>query len=345
MLLKPMINPSLEALKRIASSSSPDLAKECDSRLVKVSTDYLQSDEALESLSIDPYWPKWNSPWWHMLLLHEIDLAERIPKIAVDRMIAALNDRYLPLFPIREEELPPGVDPLGQIACHCQLGEIEQVFTACGVNIDERLPFLRSWYQRYQLPDGGLNCDEAVYLKDKPSSSIVSTLPPLEAVLFSRASTMSMEERELLDRGGRYLIDKKLCRSATSNAILNEDWKKVCFPRFYEYDVLRGLHFLLSWATATKNSLPAEVIIETATMLHEEFPDGHVLIQRSIWASASTRYFNPETKTWSRSLALGFPLLESVSAIGSKSPYLTAIWADAKSKLMQALDENLISLR
>ncbi len=194
------------------------------------------------------------------------------------------------------------------------------------------------------MPDGGLNCDEAAYLKDKPSSSIVSTLPPPEAVLFSRAFNISVDERELLDRGARYLIAKKLCRSANSNTILNESWKKLCFPRFYEYDVLRGFHFLLSWSAATKNPLLAEAIIETMTTLHEEFPDGHVLIERSVWASASTRYLNAETKTWSKSLALGFPLLESVSAIGSKSPYLAAIWSDAKLKLQVALDEGLISL-
>jgi hypothetical protein len=92
-------------------------------------------------------------------------------------MVVALNNHYLPVFPVREEELPPGVDPLGQIACHCQLGEMEQVLTACGVNVTKQIPFLRSWYTRYQLPDGGLNCDESAYIKDHPVSSIVSILP------------------------------------------------------------------------------------------------------------------------------------------------------------------------
>jgi hypothetical protein len=72
---KPMISPSLETLKRIAHSTPPVVEKDYDKDLVKSSSDYLQSDEALESIEKDPYWPKWNSPWWHMLLLHEIDLA------------------------------------------------------------------------------------------------------------------------------------------------------------------------------------------------------------------------------------------------------------------------------
>ncbi|MDR3615317.1 MAG: hypothetical protein P4L53_17290 [Candidatus Obscuribacterales bacterium] len=339
-----MISPSLETLKRIALSTPPVSEKRYDKDLVKSSSDYLQSDEALESIEKDPYWPKWNSPWWHMLLLHELDLAEHIPKIAVDRMVVALNHHYLPVFPVREEELSPGVDPLGQIACHCQLGEMEQVLTACGVNVGEQIPFLYSWYSRYQLQDGGLNCDESAYIKDRPVSSIVSTLPPLEAVLFSRASILSKEDHAFLERGAKYLIDKKLFRSVRSKSPINAGWTKLCFPRFYEYDVLRGLHFLLSWATATRKLLRAEAILETVSLIDQEFPDGHVSIQRSIWNATSTRFFNPQNKTWSKSLAEGFPLLESVSVVGNRSPYLTAIWTDAKLKLIEALEEDLICL-
>jgi hypothetical protein len=337
-----MISQSLDTLKRVASSKSPLIANDCNYILVRNSVDYLRSAEALESLSIDPYWPKWNCPWWHMLLLYEMGLAQEIPQVAIERMTVALNDHYLPLFPVREDELPPGVDPLGQIACHCQLGGMEQVLTACGVNVYDRLPFLRSWYARYQLPDGGLNCDESAYIKDRPVSSIVSTLPPLEAVLYSRAATMSVEDRNFLDRGANYLLGKKLFRSATSQMVINEFWTKLCFPRFYEYDVLRGLNFLLTWATETKNLLPAQAILETVCLLDREFPDGHVSIQRSIWASTSTRFLNSESKSWSKSLALGFPLLEAVSIVGNRSPYLTALWTDAKRKLSQALDEGLI---
>jgi hypothetical protein len=39
---------------------------------------------------------------------------------------------------------------------------------------------MRPWLRQYQLPDGGLNCDEAACVKSL-KSSMVSTLPPLEA--------------------------------------------------------------------------------------------------------------------------------------------------------------------
>lgn len=37
---------------------------------IQSSVTYLSSDLALKTLDADAYWPKWNSPWWHMLLLH-----------------------------------------------------------------------------------------------------------------------------------------------------------------------------------------------------------------------------------------------------------------------------------
>jgi len=40
---------------------------------VKKSRSYLSTLPALQSIERDPYWPKWDSPWWHMVLLHEMD--------------------------------------------------------------------------------------------------------------------------------------------------------------------------------------------------------------------------------------------------------------------------------
>ena len=332
-----------ESLRCIAGKKPFALENKIDAALVKKSIDYLQSESASESIAIDPYWPKWDSPWWHMLLLHELGLADAIPEIAIERVTNALNKHYLPIFPVREDELPAGVDPLGQIACHCQLGAMEQVLADRGTDIESVLPALRSWYFRYQLPDGGLNCDESAYVRDNPSSSIVSTLPPLEAVLFSRKSAHTNESRIFLERGAHFLASKKLFRSSRTGAAINESWTQLCFPRFFEYDYLRGLHFLLSWSLASKKSLSAESIAETVTLIDEKFPDGCIYIERSIWASTNTRYLNPGSKTWSKKLATAFPLLESASAIGSKSAQLTAQWNDARLKLGQVLDEGLIS--
>lgn len=45
---------------------------------IQNSVEYLSSDLALKMVDADAYWPKWNSPWWHMLLLHEMGEAKQI---------------------------------------------------------------------------------------------------------------------------------------------------------------------------------------------------------------------------------------------------------------------------
>jgi hypothetical protein len=72
---------------------------------------YLASDAAAASLAEDSYWPKWDSPWWQMVLLFELGLARRIPERAVRAMVAALEAYPVHTFPIRPEEWPPGVHP------------------------------------------------------------------------------------------------------------------------------------------------------------------------------------------------------------------------------------------
>src|SRR5262245_27332308 len=135
---------------------------------------YLNSDEALQSLAADAHWPKWHSPWWHMLLLHEMGDTKRIPEPVIRAHIAALGRFPLKIFPIHPEDWPAGLDPFRGCPCHCQLGNVYQVLTAWGVDVDKELPWIRPWFLRYQMADGGLNCKNDAYLvKDETPSSMV----------------------------------------------------------------------------------------------------------------------------------------------------------------------------
>lgn len=69
-------------------------------RSLEESIHYLSTSEAQESIKRDPYWPKWDSPWWHMSVLKEMGLADRIPKPAVDTMVQVLKNHYLPVLPL-----------------------------------------------------------------------------------------------------------------------------------------------------------------------------------------------------------------------------------------------------
>ncbi len=111
---------------------------------------YLKSDVALEALHANAYWPKWQSPWWHMLLLHEMGETTLIPEIAIQALIDAVNAIPIKIFPIHEDEFPAGADPYRDTACHCQLGNVYRVLDGWGIDVDEELPWITPWFIRYR---------------------------------------------------------------------------------------------------------------------------------------------------------------------------------------------------
>lgn len=276
---------------------------------VQSTATYLASPEALASVAQEPYWPKWDSPWWHMLLLHELGLAHRIPEAMAQAMATALRTHYLPSFPLLESELPPGTDPYRQILCHCALGTMVQVLAASGIPMDEAMPGARAWLLRYQLQDGGLNCDEAAYTRPTPRSSMVSTLPPLEAMLYLTERPFTPEETAFLDAGADYLLQRRLCRSLSKGGVIDESWLTPCFPRFYEYDVLRGLRFLAAWARKLSRPLPWGAIEEVVLHMHEGFAEPTAQPRR--WAQ--TQRTMAAVGAGPTSPASLFPLLDEAS--------------------------------
>ncbi|OIO00130.1 MAG: hypothetical protein COX65_04260 [Elusimicrobia bacterium CG_4_10_14_0_2_um_filter_56_8] len=292
---------------------------------------YLASREALQSIERDPYWPKWDSPWWHMLLLHELGLGKEIPQAAVKKMTRVLRGRYLPVFPVRESELPCGTDPYRGIACHCAVGSSYQVLWGCGVDVDRELPWMRPWFLRYQLPDGGLNCDEAVYTKPSPKSSIVSTLPCLEAVLFCRKAGLTEEEKTFLDKGAAYLLRQGLFRKRSTGEVIDKDWLELRFPRFYDYDFLRGYYFLAKWRELSGFEIPGELTEEVVRLVSPQMTEKGIILKR--YNLFDKRSYNPSPGgSWNWGEASEFELMRSVSFNGALCAPLTRQWEEVKPK-------------
>ncbi len=290
---------------------------------------YLSSSEAQDSLARDPYWPKWDSPWWRMTLLWELGLERLLPKAAVSAMSQALRGRYLPFFPPADAELPPGADPRRDVTCHCAVGTMHQVLSACGVDVDAELPWMIPWLLRYQLADGGLNCDARAY-RGSRKSSLVSTVPALEAVLGAALRRGASAAEELfLENGARYLLAHKLFRS-TSGRVIDPAWLSPCFPRFYDYDLLRGLCFLTRWADWSKRRLPREAFTEAAVLLESAFGEGPVSSRAP--ACLAERSEIPQSQGWTIGPARGFPLLRECAAPGPKEP-LSSAWAETRRRL------------
>jgi len=308
---------------------------------------YLSSTQALQSLEADVYSPKWNSPWWHMSLLNEMGFAKQIPAPALEKMVEKLKVGPIKIFPIHPGDIPEGYELSQGTHCHCALGNIYQALSAAGIDVDQELPWIRSWFLRYQLPDGGLNCDNDAYLKDSPPSSMVGTIAPLEAVLFHTNRPWTVEEVRFLDQGAQCLIGRKLMH-ATSNPLNIEekddepDWLKLCFPRFYLYDVLRGLNFILNWADKRKMPLPLLSIHPVIEHIRNRFPDGMVKVERHCYEGVQTRIQSSAGKWESPRPASFFPLLENVSLLGAVSSFLSRQWQDALALMTRLKQQGLL---
>ena len=187
---------------------------------------YLSSAEARASIAKDPYWPKWDSPWWHLLALYEAGL--ELPRDAVTELVSAAERHYLPYFPRTDAELPPGKTMRHHVICFCALGSLLRM--ADGI---ATISWADDFVRRYQLADGGWNCDEASTV-----SSIVSTVPVLEWLSGRDGFD------DVVEKGMRYLLERRLFLSRRSSAVIDDAWLTPTFPRFYEYDVLRGLELV-----------------------------------------------------------------------------------------------------
>lgn len=298
---------------------------------------YLSSELALDSIDANVYWPKWDSPWWHLSLLYELGEIKRAPAAVIQRMVRGLAASPTKFFPIHPHEMPTGLDGQLSTHCHCALGNMYQVLAAWGVPVDEELPWIRPWFLRYQMADGGLNCDERAYLVEgECASSMVGTIAPFEAVLFHTPRPFTPEELAFLERGARFLQGRRLTQGSDTEFNAEEQhsaasWSKLCFPRFYLYDVLRGLNALLGWREKTGGQVDEAVVEPIFAALERRFPDGQIRLERRAYDGIGTRYRTP-SREWIRKKAELTTLLVSVSAVGDVSVPLTRQWAALRSQ-------------
>jgi hypothetical protein len=301
---------------------------------------YLGSPEALRSLEANCYWPKWHAPWWHMLLLHEMGETMRIPEVAITHLIASIERMPLKIFPIHAHEVPEGVRLDLDTGCHCEMGNFYRVLAGWGVNVDKELPWIRPWFVKYQMADGGLNCDSSAYCAPgEVPSSMVGTISAFEAMLLHTRNAWTEEEAAFLDRGAQFLMERKLMLGSNTKHNAAERsaaavWMQPCFPRFYFYDVLRGLNALVLWAEQTGKRLYPESIQPVVDHLDRSYPDGTVRIGR--YALARKKSFHQSSSGgWNDHLTAAsvFPLLSAVSAVGEVSPYLSWQWETTKRRL------------
>lgn len=273
------------------------------------SVNYLKSTEAMDSIKRDPYWPKWDSPWWHMMTLFELGKVDLIPKESLKLMAETINRHYLPIFPIHPTDVPENFDGFRKALCFCALGSMYQCLTIGGISVEQEIPWIVEWFQKYQLSDGGYNCDEAGYLKTPTRSSIVSTLVMLEALLLKTKKSFSEDDFQTLFTGAKYLVELELFKRRTNKEVIDPDFFVPPFPAFYEYDISRGMLLLLDFCILHKKRLSAEFVLK---VIHLYKPEEFNRLKDNFRSPNINDFsYNPvSSDDWSRGKANTFPLLD-----------------------------------
>ena len=303
-------------------------------RAIESSLRYLVSPEAEQSLLADPYWPKWDSPWWHVTLLREMGRGDRIPKMVSELMARRIRIHYLSVFPLLPSELASATDPYREICCHCAWGNILQALApGDSGDLSDAMPAVKGWFPRYRMRDGGLSCDNEAYLRPGSESSMVGTIAGLEAVLSGKAGPWAAADLRFLEEGAGFLIARELRWGSHAEEREDEaDWLNPCFPRYYFYDVLRGMTYLTRWSETFGSAIPAKAILPVLRSLIEKNPAGEVRVARKAIEGVST--LRQSHGEWIRRQPAGtFELLDQVSRVGEVSPFLSGEWRETLLRL------------
>lgn len=270
---------------------------------------------------------KWDGLWWHMATLYEMGEVKQIPESAIAKAKYILEAQTWPIFIKSDEDHPTTeIDHMKMDCCHCELAVYYMILMDYGCDLDKELPWIREWFLKHQLSDGGLNCDPDAYTHSG-KSSIISTLPPLEAILWYTYRDFTEKEAHFLDQGARYLIEHRLVCSKQTGEIIDEEWLKPCFPRFFEYDILRGMSFLVEWSRRRNKTLPIDLLSKGIHLMDSHIEATGIRIGRQV--------FDPKGP-WG---GFTFKLLEAVSEIGHVSPFLTKHFNRISSQLNQDLNK------
>ena len=116
--------------------------------------------------------------------------------------------------------------------------------------------------------------------------------------------------------------------------MINPQWMIPCFPRFYKYDVLRGLRFLTHWSERCHERIAWDAISEVVTSLDQWFggtghePEPRRETRRGQWTLVPTEHAWKRTES-----AETFPLLEAVVERGVATCILHEEWVDVLTRL------------
>jgi len=211
-----------------------------------------------------PYFPKYKSSYWTIMMLGQLGIDksdERVRKACEYIFQFQLDEGGFSCYTMKQalreyerlrgkgKKLPsPNEWASSLIFEHqysCLTGNMVSALIRLGYKDDFRVKKALEWLVKIQNKDGGWLCPYwKAHIKDK-HGCFYGTICPLEAFSEVPKKELTKEMEQTIKRGAEFLLMHRLFKADHHNfKIIKSDWLKLGFPRFYRYDILKGLYVM-----------------------------------------------------------------------------------------------------
>ena len=133
----------------------------------------------------------------------------------------------------------PGVPVIQGRPRRCASQEGNALWSTLTLGIaDARADTLAANLLRWQWPDGGWNCDRKT---EAVNSSFMESLAPLRALSLYGRISHNAKSAAAAERATEIFLKRRLFKRLADGSVIKEEFTKLHYPCFWQYDVLSGL--------------------------------------------------------------------------------------------------------
>lgn len=300
----------------------------------------IESEKALLMIERDVYWPKWDSPWWYILLLEETSRLKEVPVALFKELLTCADRQFLKVFPVKESDRNGQINGVTDVMCFCFLGGLMRISAKLELDIFAYLPWAKDWIHRYQLPDGGYNCDELAYTSSG-KSSVQSTVLLLEGLIeYSRFAREDIFV-PYMQKAVSYLLKHQIYMTSAGKEIRDVDWDKIIFPRLNEYDFTRGLEAVFDFLLLTGKKIRGVAVEKALTLLNQKITAGIAHSEKQWLSDEKTVSYYIEKPVMFKDMA-NMPLVMKLLNSNADNEFVPAMLARVTAKHEEVKARGLI---
>ncbi|MFB0510050.1 MAG: prenyltransferase/squalene oxidase repeat-containing protein [bacterium] len=223
-----------------------------------------QKPEGYWEETASPYLPKYKSSYWTIMILAQmgIDQTDQRVKKACEYIFRFQHEesgflsetektakRRYDWHLKRGKKMPPFKEWASSLIreqqLSCLTGNMAAALIRLGYENDPRVKKALNWLVKIQNQDGGWLCPYwKAHIKDT-HGCFFGTICPIEAFSEVPKENLTEEMKNTISRGAEFLLMHRLFKADHHNyKTIKQSWLKFCLPRFYSYDILRGLNVL-----------------------------------------------------------------------------------------------------